>query len=135
MLCTTHNHKSGTCTPFESCLSLQRIFLNKPISPESYSLLVNSQCGFVDDKVYVCCPTEEVTETSVETSKVPASTTAAAPTNESHYPKLFPKPPVCGVDAPNRVLGGSETDIDDYPWTALIEYLNKVSWRAGFYRS
>ena len=90
-------------------------------------MLVNSQCGFVEKKVYVCCPTEEENETYVETLKVPVSTstTSAPPDNESPYPKLFPRPPVCGADAPDRILGGSGTEIDDYAWTALIEYTKR----------
>ena len=36
---------------------------------------------------------------------------------------LLPEPDVCGlVNIINRIHGGNETDIEEYPWLALLEY-------------
>lgn len=35
---------------------------------------------------------------------------------------LLPKPPVCGVDAEDRIFGGTRTGISEFPWFALLKY-------------
>lgn len=44
--------------------------------------------------------------------------------------KLLPDPEhnECGVDAPDKIFEGNETDIDEYPWTALIGYVKKSKY-------
>lgn len=36
--------------------------------------------------------------------------------------ELLPEPGVCGSFLTNKIYGGVETKIDEYPWMALIEY-------------
>ena len=36
---------------------------------------------------------------------------------------LLPKPGVCGLlNGDERIVGGNMTEIDEYPWMALLEY-------------
>lgn len=34
----------------------------------------------------------------------------------------FPKPPHCGKPLSDRLIGGMQSQLDEFPWTALIEY-------------
>lgn len=43
-------------------------------------------------------------------------------TNNSH---LLPNFPQCGNMLENRIYGGTETAIDEFPWLALFEYTNR----------
>lgn len=41
---------------------------------------------------------------------------------------LLPSPDTCGEDAgEDRIIGGNVTNIDQYPWLALVEYRNSRS--------
>lgn len=31
---------------------------------------------------------------------------------------------LCGLDIPRRIIGGTTTDIDEFPWLCLLQYLN-----------
>uniref|UniRef100_A0A182TE91 Peptidase S1 domain-containing protein n=1 Tax=Anopheles melas TaxID=34690 RepID=A0A182TE91_9DIPT len=44
----------------------------------------------------------------------------------------LPSPPHCGVRTNTRLIGGQLTQLDDYPWTALIEY-EKPDGSTGFH--
>ena len=34
----------------------------------------------------------------------------------------LPQPPECGLEFADRIFGGNITDVDQFGWTALIEY-------------
>lgn len=39
---------------------------------------------------------------------------------------IIPNPQKCGrVGVSDRIFGGTDTSIDEYPWTALLLYSNK----------
>jgi hypothetical protein len=54
---------------------------------------------------------------------------------------LLPKPPNCGVDAENRIFGGTTTELSEFPWFALLKYTRRefgkgeweweVEWEIG----
>ncbi|XP_055624127.1 serine protease easter-like [Toxorhynchites rutilus septentrionalis] len=39
----------------------------------------------------------------------------------------LPQPGACGVDASDRIYGGSVTNIDSYPWTAILIFQNSLN--------
>ena len=39
--------------------------------------------------------------------------------------KLLPRAPVCGPDSQDRIYGGSDTRIDEFPWTVLVEMMSR----------
>lgn len=39
---------------------------------------------------------------------------------------VLPEPGVCGDPLTNRIYGGSETKLDEFPWMALLQY--KTGW-------
>ncbi|XP_065073047.1 CLIP domain-containing serine protease B4-like [Ochlerotatus camptorhynchus] len=44
----------------------------------------------------------------------------------------LPKPPRCGMALSDRLIGGPQTQIDEFPWTALIQY-RKSNGLTGFF--
>lgn len=71
--------------------------------------LQKSQCGFYKGEPYVCC----------------------GPSTSSGN-NLLPKPGVCGSFTSDRIFGGEKTEIDEYPWMALIEYTKGLSYINNF---
>uniref|UniRef100_A0A182V4G1 CLIP domain-containing serine protease n=1 Tax=Anopheles merus TaxID=30066 RepID=A0A182V4G1_ANOME len=96
--CVTPLGESGKCILFRECQPLITIY-NKPINThDDTQLLTQSRCGMLQRKTLVCCPVTSQARSSL------------------------PEPPVCGIHLADRVIGGQPTQIDEFPWTALIEF-------------
>uniref|UniRef100_A0A4Y0BP00 CLIP domain-containing serine protease n=1 Tax=Anopheles funestus TaxID=62324 RepID=A0A4Y0BP00_ANOFN len=95
--CVNPAGQSGKCILFRECEPLVDIY-NKPIKThEDTEFLTQSQCGMLQWKSLVCC---------------------AASSQRSS----LPEPPHCGVPLFDRLLSGQPTQINEFPWTALIEF-------------
>lgn len=93
--CTTPDSRPGLCTQINSCPRLFNIIKKRPITPSEVEYLRNHHCGFEENNSSsprVCC------EANVPSTKV------------------------CGADGTDRIYGGNVTDIDEFPWMALLEY-------------
>lgn len=111
--CTNPAGQSGRCIYFRECDPLLKIYSKPIISPDESQFVENSRCGMTADrKPLVCC----------------AVSIDAGP--RSQY--SLPKPPNCGVDFQDRIVGGQRTGLDEFPWTGLIEY-RKPNGRTGFH--
>lgn len=67
------------------------------LSADETAFVQRSKCGASPDgKTLVCC---------------------AASANPA-----LPLPPKCGQDLSDRIHGGQPTDVDEFPWTALVQY-------------
>lgn len=89
----------------------------KPVSSETRSFLKKSQCGFLNRVPYVCC--------SKNVQPIRLSIPAPQKPMPNWYKKLkakLPQSPQCGRDVQDRIFGGKETDIDEFPWMVLLEY-------------
>ena len=58
------------------------------------AILTSRQLGKINDKYAVCCDVGN----------------------------LLPTAPACGTDYSDRIIGGNNTEIEQYPWTALMQY-------------
>lgn len=63
------------------------------------SFLTSSRCGMAGRVPLVCCVSPDSVQATI-------AVTAAS----------------CGIDYSDRIVGGNETDLDEFPWTALIRY-------------
>lgn len=100
--CTTPNDLNGTCKPIASCPSLNKLFKTSPQTMTSQQFLSSSRCE--GSSTNFCCP-NEVLEDEAKKLK-----------------EILSQPPACGQDAPNRIFGGQETEINEFPWTVLLNY-------------
>lgn len=117
-ICTTPSNQPGECIPLTKCAVLYAILKKRPISSANADLLRRSQCGFEGTTPKVCCPDEN----------------APPPTPEPIGPdlNLLPDLDVCGSGTQDRIYGGEQAALDDYPWMALIEY-ERPNGQRGFY--
>lgn len=46
---------------------------------------------------------------------------------------MLPKIGVCGIDTADRIVGGTKTKIDEFPWATLIGYMNTKTNATGFF--
>uniref|UniRef100_A0A182FSI6 Uncharacterized protein n=1 Tax=Anopheles albimanus TaxID=7167 RepID=A0A182FSI6_ANOAL len=108
--CVNPRGQQGSCIQFQECQPLVSIY-NKPIrTDDDKQFLLASRCGTFNTKTLVCC---------VGSASSGGKTT-------------LPQPPHCGIQLTDRVVGGQPTKIDEFPWTALIEF-QKADGRFGFH--
>lgn len=118
--CRNPNNQNGVCIAFRSCNSLVGMLQADPYNQRVREFLRQSQCGFVGSEPYVCCPSNapsQATNPPVRPPPTPAITQGSA--------SKLPKAPDCGVDAGDRIFGGEETKIDEFPWLAQIQYTKR----------
>ena len=76
------------------------------------------QCGFDDINPRVCCPIRRTSERlNNNTQNIDDQNVQY---NFSNNPLL---PTDCGKDLSQRIYGGEITDLDEFPWMVLLEYL------------
>lgn len=123
--CQTPYRQQGECLTITSCQPLFQLLKNKPLSSASTDLLRRSHCGFDGTLPKVCCPLND------NPAPVP-STTPASTGGDPLETDLLPGTETCGLGSQDRIYGGEKTQLGEYPWMALIEYL-KPNGQKGFY--
>ncbi|CAK1600806.1 unnamed protein product [Parnassius mnemosyne] len=135
--CTTPLGERSDCISLYKCNDLLAAFEERPLKNEVISFLRQSQCGFEGYVPRVCCgplPTER------STSRPIPLTTRATLTNMKVDPvspeDSLPAPQdICGIDTNgDRIYGGQFTDLDEFPWMALLGYKtkeNKMTYQCG----
>lgn len=101
----------------------------KPVPKKKRQFLKNSQCGF-KEVPFVCCADDSDDDDETEkASKVEETTESSTAMPEGSEPewlielkKAVPQPPNCGQYSQDRIFGGSETELDEFTWTVLLEY-------------
>uniref|UniRef100_A0A182MV97 CLIP domain-containing serine protease n=1 Tax=Anopheles culicifacies TaxID=139723 RepID=A0A182MV97_9DIPT len=107
--CVNPIGQAGKCVLFRECQPLIEIYQKPVNTPDDTQFLTESRCGVFERKTLVCCPGVKNAE---KTS--------------------LPEAPNCGIQLSDRIVGGQPTKIDEFPWTALIEY-QKPDGRFGFH--
>lgn len=103
------------------------MLIKRPISPENRQFLKESQCGYSNRIPYVCCANDDEKEevTPVVTTMAPieeVETAAPEPDWLKDLKEKLPQPPLCGKDAQDRIFGGSETELAEFPWIVLLHF-------------
>uniref|UniRef100_A0A182MDC4 CLIP domain-containing serine protease n=1 Tax=Anopheles culicifacies TaxID=139723 RepID=A0A182MDC4_9DIPT len=124
--CRTPDRKGGLCVTVAECPLIKRL-LNQPLLTSNIvRYLEASRCGILDKKVLVCCEAPKNAVPSV-TIAPPVQTQPPAPSvpvanRLSYEQQLQLLPAECGIQYTDRIIGGERTQIDEYPWTALIQH-------------
>lgn len=110
--------KQGKCKLFKECSNLYKLRTDK--RQEIRKFLISRICRKIDRVVYVCCISDEPETTSRPgsgtTSQIIKTTTLAPFVN-------FPTFPNCGTGVSyDKIFGGNETGIGEFPWMALLHY-------------
>lgn len=88
--CKTPDNFNGTCVAVKQCRPISRV-LKTDLSTEQRNFLRNSQCGREGDDILVCCPNSFTIED-------------------------LPSTKYCGTQVADKIVGGGETSINEYPW-------------------
>lgn len=100
--CTTPNGTPGQCIPVHSCRDILKIFKNRTaIPPDQLAYIRQSVCHLPSVKYAVCCQLDQIDETPPGASLLPTE---------------------CGTTTADRVAGGDETGVFEFPWMALLRY-------------
>lgn len=94
----TPNYEDGECIDLINCPSLLKVFRRYAAtkSESDRRFLQQSQCK--TKQITVCCPVD---------SKV----------------DLLPSAPKCGLSLTDKIFGGTQTELTEFPWTALLGYV------------
>ncbi|XP_046972543.1 phenoloxidase-activating enzyme-like [Vanessa cardui] len=121
--CFTPDANIGTCMSLKSCPAM-KTFLDPPYSSENLAFVQNSRCEGPDNYSVCCGP-----QINIVTKPSRICMPSAAPPD--------PRTECCGLDSAsgNRIFGGNETAIDQYPWLTIVEYRgvkdNKIKLLCG----
>ncbi|XP_049815927.1 serine protease easter-like [Schistocerca nitens] len=123
--CRSPTGAEGECVQVTRCPPLLALLRATPRPPGAVQFLRSSLCGFENRYPRVCC----VQGFQYEPPEVDEQMTTRRPepSNQrqqlvSGHPNARLLPTECGVDFSERIFGGKTTEIDEYPWLALLRY-------------
>ncbi|XP_026316168.1 phenoloxidase-activating enzyme-like [Hyposmocoma kahamanoa] len=127
--CTTTSGTAGNCISLYDCSELFSIVNNPYKTRNDVDNLRRSGCGFEGNTPKVCCPAEESLYQRGQDSDQYFDFDPGPITACNGKPGVAPPDPksgCCGkqIKLGDRIVGGEQTNVDDYPWMALIEYLD-----------
>lgn len=128
--CTADN-QVGTCILVRNCQLVANILQQS--RDEAIGYLRRNHCGFNGVDPMVCCITNNMNvntrpggtatnpgiNTGSPTTTSSQSFDASIPIDLANNPLL---PSDCGRDLSQRIVGGERTELDEFPWMALLEY-------------
>ncbi|TDG40257.1 hypothetical protein AWZ03_013327 [Drosophila navojoa] len=121
--CTTPTDQSGTCINLRECTYLFELIQRRTLSSSERSLLQNSQCGYRNGQVLICCAnSRNLSQPPIWGQPQPQSQPQPQPSIPIGRSGLLPQAPNCGDNFADRVVGGINTAINEFTWLALIEY-------------
>ncbi|XP_071450626.1 CLIP domain-containing serine protease HP8-like [Hetaerina americana] len=138
--CRTPNRQDGRCISVDTCEALRPLLSQRPLSTQTVNFLRQSQCGFQRNRPYVCCPNSGSAQTGgvkpnandlfgvgnrpVSTPATPTgSGSVTSNSNVANHPNWrYLRTDTCGADVNDRIFGGEEAHLKEYPWLALLEY-------------
>ncbi|XP_039764223.1 phenoloxidase-activating enzyme-like isoform X2 [Pararge aegeria] len=112
--CVTPEGKFGSCVPVQTCTYIKKMLATKTALSLEY--FQRSRCIGGDlGSMNVCCDSK-IRPSSEVVSRDGTCPDSAIPPN--------PESQCCGKESftGNKVFGGNETAIDQYPWLALLQY-------------
>uniref|UniRef100_A0A182PPY6 CLIP domain-containing serine protease n=1 Tax=Anopheles epiroticus TaxID=199890 RepID=A0A182PPY6_9DIPT len=107
--CTLPEGTTGQCILLRNCNSLLTLIRKKPLPDTDRAYLQRTQCGWstTENHPLVCC-----SDSLVAPVRVGAG--------------LLPTPGQCGIQTSDRIFGGVNTRIDEFPWIALLKYAKRM---------
>ncbi|XP_055609291.1 CLIP domain-containing serine protease B4-like [Uranotaenia lowii] len=110
--CVNPKQQPGRCVSLAECPSLAAILKKNSTDAANRTFLQKSQCGVGSKgKILVCC---------AGAAPIPAS-------------NILPGTEECGLDLADRIVGGQETGIGEFPWLALLQYRKLADGTTGYH--
>jgi len=128
-VCETPKRQPGVCLLIRSCPEVLQLLHPERRTTENLLYVMSSHCGYKGESSVVCCP---LGPSAPMPNRMP-STGNASPTKSvqtevpehivdvSTSPRLKLLPLAnCGPDAGEKIYGGKEVALMEYPWMALL---------------
>ncbi|XP_053956280.1 uncharacterized protein LOC128861931 [Anastrepha ludens] len=148
--CQTPNGEPGECTSIRDCRLLVNLVTNPDRTEAETALLRKSQCGLANGTFLACCPLRKSVKirafVGTTTERIFSTQSSSKGTERALRSFQFPEEAVpetenyrdttestrtpskqnkCGrAVLSNRIFNGNQTEIDEFPWTALLVYTN-----------
>lgn len=126
--CYTPEGISGQCISVYQCPNVLAQFQGR-LSPTTTYYLRLLQCeSGVGQYPHVCCIAPTIPQQQVR-SRTRSASTRLTPLNRqsSGAGNVLPTYGMCGLTAlSQRIIGGDDTQLDDYPWMAILEYQSRT---------
>ncbi|XP_053691830.1 serine protease easter-like [Sabethes cyaneus] len=120
-LCETEDYDDGVCIPFAKCDTFRESRIQATQSAGQRGLIEREQkkCLGDDNELggMICCkrkPRPTIAR-SYEDAKLPV---------KDQF-RLLPDVSICGSESANRIYHGNVTDLDQFPWLALVKYIDE----------
>ncbi|KAH8268680.1 hypothetical protein KR026_011634, partial [Drosophila bipectinata] len=124
--------ETGQCVHITSCPYLSNILQTTQPTPAQRTLLKNSQCGLdnrknnrpVLERILVCCPQSkrsgntEIKSTADDEGPLPGN--------------VLPGDDTCGFLFSDRIIGGQNTSLWEFPWMVMLQYKKLFSDSLSF---
>ncbi|XP_017755231.1 PREDICTED: uncharacterized protein LOC108547293 [Eufriesea mexicana] len=128
--CSSSYGENVACISIRQCPQILNLLQMHPLTPEVIRLLQKLQCGFENNNPLVCCSDSNTSIRGDGNNFTPFQNSASQNSYEntdnanpqydfSNNPLL---PTDCGKDLSQRIVGGEFTELDEFPWMALLEY-------------
>ncbi|XP_045768442.1 phenoloxidase-activating enzyme 1-like [Maniola jurtina] len=125
--CITPLKRQSDCVSIYDCPQLLTPFEQRPLPNHVINFLRQSQCGFEGYIPRVCCGPIPPAPGGQTPTKPPGGTSLPRPIEgedpvyeEDSYPESRDK---CGLETgADRIYGGQFTELDEFPWMALLGY-------------
>lgn len=108
------------CVLMKNCPILMKVWNKSIISPDDVVFLNSRICSESNGQTFFCCK-----EKLEETVRI-IETTTSVPTTQNYVnletTTSVPTPLHCGDSGFSSMLSGTNTSIDEFPWTALLQY-------------
>lgn len=99
----------------ENCPRLVSILKGR--RPSDLEYVKRSTCGYDGPSPIVCCPRGN----DASASSTPGNNPPVERINED-IARDGLLPTKCGQDISNRIVGGNFTELDEFPWMAVLEF-------------
>ncbi|KAF5298247.1 hypothetical protein FQR65_LT09758 [Abscondita terminalis] len=106
--CKISSGKVGVCMDFNQCGVFNGLIVDEIDLDDIQSYLYHPQCKEINQR-YICCPTLNKTSNEIVTPSTP---------------NVLPNPDnrECGLQEVPRVFGGKQTQFEEFPWAAQLQY-------------
>nr|ASN76826.1 prophenoloxidase activating factor 1 [Octodonta nipae] len=124
--CRTPNGESANCISIYDCPLLLKSIRSG--NPSKMQFLKNSHCGYDRDPL-VCCGSDDDFETDSSDESSEVSLRGTNGRREVRNTAL-PGRNSCGFQETDKILGGENADMDEFPWMARLQYQNATGHRS-----
>ncbi|XP_055903356.1 uncharacterized protein LOC129939382 [Eupeodes corollae] len=147
--CSNPNRRTGYCISIYDCQPLLGVAARKPLQDLDRKFILDSQCrGGLGKAPHVCC-TDDTGFLRRQSSSGGRSTvlfptqnrgisrprgrgqSSSSSSSPSFARGEIPKPPACGgVTLQNKIYGGDDADLFEFPWLVMLEYRRRSGARS-----